>query len=378
MALVDMREMVRHAYDHHYAVPAFEVECLDLLAGVVIAAEQWQSPFIVTIPAAAVATVDQELLLPAVEAAARKSAVPVAIEYRSGGTVAETITAINRGCNGIAVSVGSPLAQEGRALLTEMVKMATGCGIAIEATIPSDNLDSDTLQQLITTTGVGRLAVAISGASRDGDELAQWRRVEEGLQRLQRSLDLPWGLSCPVAPESAQLQQLITSGVAKVGECGALAAVVTALVRDHLHSLDGENLPDRARIREAVASEAESWMRLTQAAGKAPALLQTVTPWLPVEHLIIFNVEGLDEAGVTAMLHRGREVLSQIAGVREVVTGEAIKEGAAYRYTWLVQFCHPAVIASYRDHPQHVAFADDYFRPVAGERISIDYLWSRA
>ena len=39
----------------------------------------------------------------------------------------------------------------------------------------------------------------------------------------------------------------------------------------------------------------------------------------------------------------------------------------------LVRFCHPAVIESYREHPDHVAFADNRFRPVAGERISVDY-----
>ena len=65
--------------------------------------------------------------------------------------------------------------------------------------------------------------------------------------------------------------------------------------------------------------------------------------------------------------------LSQIPGVREVFTGEAIQEGAHYRFSWLVRFCHPAVIDSYREHPDHIAFADSLFRPIAGDRISIDY-----
>ncbi len=47
---------------------------------------------------------------------------------------------------------------------------------------------------------------------------------------------------------------------------------------------------------------------------------------------------------------------------------------AKYRYTWLLRFCHPEVIDSYREHPDHIAFADKRFRPVAGGRISIDYL----
>jgi len=50
-----------------------------------------------------------------------------------------------------------------------------------------------------------------------------------------------------------------------------------------------------------------------------------------------------------------------------------VEEDAKYRHTWLVRFCHPAVINSYREHPMHIAFADKLFRPVASERISIDY-----
>jgi len=73
------------------------------------------------------------------------------------------------------------------------------------------------------------------------------------------------------------------------------------------------------------------------------------------------------------MMAEGRRVLSAIPGVREVFTGEAIQTDASYRYTWLVRFCHPAVIDSYREHPAHVAFANNQFRPVAGNRISIDF-----
>ena len=66
-------------------------------------------------------------------------------------------------------------------------------------------------------------------------------------------------------------------------------------------------------------------------------------------------------------------MLGAIPGVCEVVTGEAVTADAAYGYTWLVRFCHPAVIDSYRDHPAHVAFADQRFRCVAGDRLAIDY-----
>ncbi|HEB98599.1 MAG TPA: fructose-bisphosphate aldolase, partial [Thiotrichales bacterium] len=47
------------------------------------------------------------------------------------------------------------------------------------------------------------------------------------------------------------------------------------------------------------------------------------------------------------------------------------------RFCWLIRFVHPAVIDSYREHPEHLRFADELFRPVAGDRISIDYRLTR-
>ena len=66
-------------------------------------------------------------------------------------------------------------------------------------------------------------------------------------------------------------------------------------------------------------------------------------------------------------------ILSAISGVREIFTGDAVQGEAKYRYIGLFRFCHPAVIDSYREHPVRVDFADRLFRPVAGERINIDY-----
>ena len=126
-------------------------------------------------------------------------------------------------------------------------------------------------------------------------------------------------------------------------------------------------------VPEAIALEAERCIRLWGSAGRVEELLVGCSPRQPVEHLIIYNVKGLDRQGVEAMMAEGRLTLGAIPGVRAVLTGEAVKQDAAYRYTWLVRFGHPAVVDSYRKHPDHLAFADNRFRPVAGERISIDY-----
>jgi fructose-bisphosphate aldolase class II len=126
-------------------------------------------------------------------------------------------------------------------------------------------------------------------------------------------------------------------------------------------------------VRSAIAGEAERCIRLWGSAGRAQAILESARAWTPVEHVIVYNVPPEAEPGVDAMMAEGRRVLGAIPGVRAVRTGTAVREDVPYRHCWLVSFAHSEVIASYRDHPDHQAFADRRFRPVAGDRISVDF-----
>jgi fructose-bisphosphate aldolase class II len=93
-----------------------------------------------------------------------------------------------------------------------------------------------------------------------------------------------------------------------------------------------------------------------------------------MEHCILYNVApGEGEHQARAVMASGRQTLGAIPGVRGVFTGRALHPDAKYRYCWLVRFAAPEVVASYRAHPDHVAFADGRFLPLAPDRLSIDF-----
>ena len=92
----------------------------------------------------------------------------------------------------------------------------------------------------------------------------------------------------------------------------------------------------------------------------------------PVEHLIIYNTTSNDQVSAE-LATKGREVLDNIPGVRATWSGTAVKDDAQYQWCWLIRFANTRVIDSYREHPEHVAYADTFFRPNAADRISIDY-----
>jgi hypothetical protein len=93
-----------------------------------------------------------------------------------------------------------------------------------------------------------------------------------------------------------------------------------------------------------------------------------------VKHLIVFNIrDGATYEDCLSMIERGKKELLRIPGVIGIAFGTAVVETARYTYTLIVDFADEDVIESYKDHPIHMSFADDWFRPLATDRITTDY-----
>jgi len=130
------------------------------------------------------------------------------------------------------------------------------------------------------------------------------------------------------------------------------------------------------RFNELVAQAAGNYVlkciEKLGATGQGREALKVSEAWRPVEHLIIYN-SNADDATSAEIAAEGRRILDKIPGVRATWTGRSVRPEAKYRWCWLVRFAHPAVIDAYREHPDHVSYADNLFRPIADDRISIDY-----
>lgn len=294
--LVALEDLLAHARARAYALPVFETGDLDGLHEVLEAAEAADSPVVLT-PPPGLAAGRREVLLAAMEAAAKPARVPVVLYGTAIEDSATAAAAINAGCNALELADGA----DGEAVLA----VARGCGVPI-------------------------------CAPREGEGVVCLKGDAETL------------------PARGALPLAVRAATESADACRALVDAGVALVH----------------VKDVTPARA---MALWNAAGQAGDARGRCRPWMPVEHLIVFNAEGITEAEAEAMMRDGRRILGAIPGVRRVFIGSAMKEDARYRYCWLVRFVHPAVIASYRDHPDHVDFADRRFRPVAGDRVSIDY-----
>lgn len=388
MPLVDMRDLLQHAYREHYAVGAFDLVGLDFLEAILNGAEATRAPVILSLAESHFEHYDFELAMAATVAAARRATVPVAIHLDHGASLDNAVRGINLGCNGVMVDASTRPFDDNVARTRAVVEMAHACGVPVEgelgyvAGVEGEDAEKHPGEVIHTApaeartyvdrTGVDFLAVSIGtvhGRLRGAPKLDFDR-----LKQINEVLHLPLVIHGGTGLSDIQYRTLIEHGVTKINYYTALADAAGASIRAHAAQDPHAGYTGLLRdVRNAIQVEVERCMELWGAAGRAGELLKACRPWQAVAHVIIYNVKGISDAEVEAMMARGREVLTQIPGVLRVVTGRAVAAEARYRFSWLVEFAHRAVIDSYRDHPLHRRFAHEVFRPVAGDRISIDF-----
>ncbi len=388
MPLVDMKDMLQHAYNHGYAVGAFELVSLDFLEGIMMAAERARAPVILSLAETHFKRFNFPLIMPAVEAAARRAQVPVAIHFDHGASLDSAIDGINRGCNGVLVDLSHLDFAENTRLTKQVVETAHACGVAVEGelgyvpgvegegaeTFPGELAHTSLAEAraYVERTGVDFLAVSIGTVH--GRMKGKPRLDYTRLKQINEALGMPLVIHGGSGLSDDQYRRLIANGVTKINYYSALAEVAAKQIRENLGKEKQASYTSLSRdVNHAVASEVDRCMRLWGAAGRAAEVLAQCQSWIPVEHQIVYSIEGKDQARAEMIIAEGLHVFSNIPGVREVFSCEAVQDKGSHHYSWLVRFCHPAVIESYRNNPDYIAFADKLLRQIDGKLSSTDF-----
>jgi fructose-bisphosphate aldolase class II len=272
-------------------------------------------------------------------------------------------------------------------LTRDVVAMAHDCGVLVEGElgnvpgIEGDDLELHPGEMTLTTvaeasayidkTDVDCLAVSIGTVHGHikGKPKLDWNR----LRQINEALGIPLVIHGGSGLTDDQFRRLVANGVAKINFYTSVTDVAGACIQANASSNQGGYKQLMQGVQAAVCEEAKRCMLLCGAAGRAAEVLTQCTPWMPVEQVIKFSVEAIEEEYVELIMAQGRCLLSSIPGVREVVAAKAIKVDAKYRYRWLVRFCHAKAIESYYRHPAHVTFSNKLLRPLSGDVLSINY-----
>ena len=388
MPLVNMKDMLNHAYHNGYAVGAFDLVSLDFLEGIINAAERCDAPVVLSLAESHFAYFDFEIIMSAVVSAARRTTVPVAIHLDHGENLESAITGIKLGCNGVMIDSSDQALPENINLTRSVVEMAHSCGVPVEGELgyvpgvegedaerhPGEIMYTtvDEAKIYVEQTGVDFLAVSIGTVHgrMQGEPKLDFLRLQE----INDAVNIPLVIHGGTGLSDDQYQQLINRGVSKINYYTSLSDVAGLRIRENSQSDPLNGYTGLANgVKDTISTEVERCINLWGSARRAKPVLAYCEAWMPVEHLIIYNVHGISRDETMTMIDEGKKTLSTIPGVLEIITGHSVQEDDAYQYTWIIRFCHHTVIESYRNHPLHIAFADTLFRPVAGERISIDY-----
>jgi len=390
MPLVNMHDMLYHAYNNNYAVGAFDLVSLDFLEAVIEAAESCRSSIILSIAEPHFAHYDMELMLPAVEAAAKRASIPVAIQLDHSSSLESAIKAINLGCNGVMLDASHLPLPENIEATKSVVEAAHTCGIAVigeigyvagiegegaelhpgeaSLTVPAE------AKAYVERTGVDFLAVSIG--TTQGRMKSRAKLDFKRLKILNQMLNVPLVIHGGSGLNETQFRKLTDLGVAKINYYTALSDVAADTMRQQFKSNPkGSFTKLKQGVKQAVSEEVKRCIRLWGSTGRAAEVLAQCKPWLIAEHVIIHNFVQLEEQQVNRLMAEGREILLTIAGVRGVFTGKAIKEGDKYSCCWIIHLNSQQNIDVLYQHPAYMNFSKNILRiPNTENLLDSNYL----
>lgn len=268
MPLVTSQQMLENARSGSYAVPAFNIENMEMVQAVLQKATELRSPVMLQTTPSTVKYAGIEMLQAMVQVQAERCPIPVALHLDHGESFALTIQALRAGYTSVMID-GSKLPwAENIALTQKVVEMATAIQIPVEAELgkvggKEDDLeisnkeaiytDPEEARQFVAATGVHSLAVAIGTAhgfykghpKLDFDRLAKIRAAVDVILVLHGASGIPDEL----------VRQSIALGVSKVNFATELRAAMTQGVREAL--LDKEVIDPKRFLTQGKKSVQE-------------------------------------------------------------------------------------------------------------------------
>ena len=176
MPLVTTKEMFEKSIKEHYAIGAFNVNNMEIVQGIVSAAEEENSPVILQASGSAIKYAGYNYLLKLVEAAVEETHIPIALHLDHGADFEICKECIDRGFTSVMIDGSKYDFEENVNLTKKVVDYAHQKGIVVEAEIgklagiedevnvnDDDAMFTDPEQayEFVQRTGCDSLAIAI-------------------------------------------------------------------------------------------------------------------------------------------------------------------------------------------------------------------------
>ncbi|MDD3073588.1 MAG: class II fructose-1,6-bisphosphate aldolase [Eubacteriales bacterium] len=284
MALVPMSLLLKQAQKGGYAVGAFNANNLEIVQGIVEAANELESPVILQASQGAIKYAGLDYIATIVKTASEKVKVPVALHLDHGTSFEQAVQCIRAGFSAVMFDGSKHSFEDNIANTVAVVRVAKPAGVSVEAELgkiggTEDDIsvsDRDAMmtvpeeaQEFIERTGIDALAVAIGTAH--GPYKGEPRLDFARLQKIRDLVDVPLVLhGASGVPEDA-IQKAISIGICKINIDTDLRQAFTAAIKQVLAEKPGEIDPRKllGPGREALKQVAKQKIQLFGSAGRA-------------------------------------------------------------------------------------------------------------
>jgi len=246
MTLVTTKDMLEKAQAGHYAVGAFNVENLEMVMAVLAAAEEMNSPVIMQTTPSTVKYAGLDYFLAMVEAAAKRTKVPVAMHLDHGSSFELAMQALRTGYTSIMIDGSHESYEDNIAVSKRVVDACAPSHICVEAELgkvggKEDDLDGgdgnpftdpQEAKEFVERTGVNSLAVAIGTAHGiySGEPKLDFERLTE----IRKVVSIPLVLHGASGVPDTAVQEAISRGICKVNYATELRIAFSEGVKEYL------------------------------------------------------------------------------------------------------------------------------------------------
>jgi len=299
------RELLHKAQRGKYAVGHFNVNNLEIVQGVVAAAQRLKSPVVLATSEGAIGYAGMKYLYAIAQIAAQESKIPIALHLDHGGDMNVVRSAIRLGYSSVMIDASHEEFEKNVTLTRKIVKLAHARGVSVEAelgtiggvedTVSARHIlytDSRLAKEFVERTGCDSLAIAI-GTSHGAYKFAGRTVLDlKRLQLIRARVKVPLvlhgasGVSRSVVMMAqrygaklkgvqgvadGQIRQAIRAGICKINTDTDLRLAFDAGLRKVVQTKPDDFDPRHmlAPAREMIQKVVEQRIRLFGSGGKA-------------------------------------------------------------------------------------------------------------
>ncbi len=255
MALVKMKDLLKRAEEKNIGCGAFSVGNMEMVKGVIRAAEELETPIILQIAEVRLKNSPLHLMGPMMVQAAKEAKVDVAVHLDHGLTFETVDKALELGFTSVMLDASTLPFKENIAKVKTVVEKAQKYGATVEAELglvggsedgSCDHgircTDPDDAVVYARETGIDALAVAIGNAH--GNYPVAPTLAFDVLEKIHEKVDIPLVLHGGSGITDKDFQRAISLGIRKVNIATASFNSLTAHVEKYMASTDKHNFFD--------------------------------------------------------------------------------------------------------------------------------------